>query len=439
MPKIENWIIDKVKDAANIVDVVGEFVDLRKAGVNYTGLCPFHADKTDGNFIVRPKGAKNFGNTYHCFVCMKQGEGGGPVDFLMQHCQMSFADAIRWLGKKYSIEVDNVPVNYTPPPPKPVPPPPPTLEIPRGMVSDTMRKYGNVLTTWLESLPWTDQQRQRLKATLWMYCIGSWPDGRVVFWEIDHEGHPRAAKIMRYGTNGKRDKTVHPGWIYNQDGYRQKLKPDEHTIVKPLFGSHLLKRYPDATVNVVESEKTALIMANFYGQPEQQLWLACGGLKHLSLDAMQPLIDQGRTVWLWPDNDGREAWQELADKLGSDKVNVYTKFFDTCWREEDGPTADCADIIIRMMYHPDHKPIERQVEKPTTPLKVEPFVDAFKDEPFLDQIELIDPRVRKWRDILRHAYPGKKHRMPTTDIEGVSTIGEILQDHPLLNQLISND
>ena len=202
---------------------------------------------------------------------------------------------------------------------------------------------------WLWMLPWSEQQRARLAETLWTYCVGGWRDGRVVFWGIDHEGVPRAAKLMRYVEDGHRDKTQHPGWIYNQEGCREVCDPDNHTIVKPLFGAHLLKRYPDAIVNIVESEKTALIMANFYGQLDRQLWIACGGLKHLHLDSMQPLIDMGRTVWLWPDKDGVDEWQKLADKLGSDRVNIYTKFFETCWREEDGPKADAADITIRMM------------------------------------------------------------------------------------------
>ena len=54
MPKIPDDVVKRVIDRAKIEDVVGDFVDLRKAGVNLTGLCPFHDDKTDGNFIVRP-------------------------------------------------------------------------------------------------------------------------------------------------------------------------------------------------------------------------------------------------------------------------------------------------------------------------------------------------------------------------------------------------
>ena len=83
-------------DATNIVDVVGEFVTLRKAGVNYKGLCPFHDDTTP-SFMVSP--AKQI---CHCFAC---GEGGNAVNFLMKHEQITYPEALRWLAKKYNIEI----------------------------------------------------------------------------------------------------------------------------------------------------------------------------------------------------------------------------------------------------------------------------------------------------------------------------------------------
>ena len=395
MAKIEQYIIDKVIETADIVDVVGDFVTLRKAGVNRTGICPFHDDKHDGNFIVRPKGIKNGGNTYRCFVCDAKGDS---VKFLMEHERLSFPDAIRWLGKKYNIEVDDVPLNYTPPPPRPTPPPPPTLEIPRSWVKRTMEMAGdrNLFCYWLSQLPWSENQRKRLNDTLWMYCVGGWRDGRVVFWQIDADGVPRAAKLMKYLTDGHRDKEAHPGWIYNQDGCRQKLFPDNCTIEKPLFGAHLLKRYPQAIVNLVESEKTALIMANYYGDPDRQLWLACGGLKHLRLEAMQPLIDQGRTVWLWPDKDGVKEWQDVAEKLGSEKVQVYSRFFETCWKPEDGEKADAADITIRMMRTGEGP---REVEEEEVAMESQHTELIWNsNEPFLDPDEAADPRVREWRE-----------------------------------------
>ena len=420
MPKIPDEIIRRIQDIAKIEDVVGDFVTLRKAGVNLTGLCPFHDDQHDGNFIVRPSTlsqGRPGRNSYKCFVC---GAKGGPVNFLMDAEKMSFPDAIRYIGKKYCIEVDNVPLNWTPPPPKPVPPPPPPLELPRSWVKKTMKvDYNqNIFTYWFALLPWNDAQRTMVRDTLWQYCVGGWRDGRVVFWMIDSEGVPRAAKLMRFQHDDHRwifrDKSEHPGWIYNQDGCRQACKPDDHTILKPLFGSHLLRRYPDAAVNIVESEKTALIMANYYGISDRQLWLACGGLKHLQIESMQPLIDQGRKVWLWPDKDGVEEWQEVADKLGSENVQVYTKFFDACWVPEDGDKADAADIAIRMLRHPDFKPryVEDKATEKHEPVKVGDIITQVvtSDEPFIDPIEMADPRVRMWREILRQRYNFNKSR-----------------------------
>ena len=93
---IDQPTIDRILDAANIVDVVSEFVTLRKRGVNYVGLCPFHDDKTP-SFYVSP--AKNI---CKCFAC---GEGGTAVHFIMKHEQLSYFDALRYLAKKYNIEI----------------------------------------------------------------------------------------------------------------------------------------------------------------------------------------------------------------------------------------------------------------------------------------------------------------------------------------------
>jgi len=93
---IDKATIDRIMDAANIVDVVSEFVTLRKAGVNYKGLCPFHDEKTP-SFVVSP--AKGY---CHCFSC---GKGGNVVGFIMEHEQMTYPEALRWLAHKYNIEI----------------------------------------------------------------------------------------------------------------------------------------------------------------------------------------------------------------------------------------------------------------------------------------------------------------------------------------------
>ena len=93
---IDRATVDKIMDAVNIVDVVGEFVSLRKSGVNYKGLCPFHDDKTP-SFMVSP--ARQI---CKCFSC---GAGGNAVNFLMKHEQITYPEALRWLAKKYNIEI----------------------------------------------------------------------------------------------------------------------------------------------------------------------------------------------------------------------------------------------------------------------------------------------------------------------------------------------
>ena len=93
---IDRATVDKIINAAQIVDVVSEFVTLRKSGVNYKGLCPFHDDRNP-SFMVSP--AKNI---CHCFVC---GKGGTPAGFLMEHEQITYPEALRWLARKYNIEI----------------------------------------------------------------------------------------------------------------------------------------------------------------------------------------------------------------------------------------------------------------------------------------------------------------------------------------------
>lgn len=88
--------VDRILDAAQIVDVVGDFVDLKRRGANWTACCPFHNEKTPSFYVSPAKGI------YKCFGC---GKAGSAVDFVMEHESMTFPEAIRYLGQKYHIEV----------------------------------------------------------------------------------------------------------------------------------------------------------------------------------------------------------------------------------------------------------------------------------------------------------------------------------------------
>ena len=93
---IDRKTVEKIIDAADIVDVVSDFVNLRRRGANYIGLCPFHNEKTPSFSVSRAKGICK------CFSC---GKGGTAVNFIMEHEQMTYYEALKYLAKKYNIEV----------------------------------------------------------------------------------------------------------------------------------------------------------------------------------------------------------------------------------------------------------------------------------------------------------------------------------------------
>jgi DNA primase len=93
---IDPVTVDKIMNAAQILDVVSDFVTLKKRGVNYVGLCPFHEERTPSFSVSPAKGICK------CFSC---GKGGNAVNFIMEHEQLSYYEALKYLAKKYNIEV----------------------------------------------------------------------------------------------------------------------------------------------------------------------------------------------------------------------------------------------------------------------------------------------------------------------------------------------
>jgi len=93
---IDQGTVQQILDVAEIVDVVGDFVTLKRRGTNFIGLCPFHNEKTPSFSVSSSKGI------YKCFGC---GKGGSSVNFVMEHEHLSYVEALRWLAKKYNIEI----------------------------------------------------------------------------------------------------------------------------------------------------------------------------------------------------------------------------------------------------------------------------------------------------------------------------------------------
>lgn len=359
---MDKIIEQKIKDAASVVDVIGDFYELKKKGVNYQCLCPFHNDRHMGSFVVSPRK-----NTYSCYSC---GAHGDAIEFLMMKQGLTYPDALRWLAKKYSIvipddahdewsdrlnsiiekakqaearrleNIQQVKTLYLP------------LETPAELMKNT---GSSNLVRWLYSLPWNDEQRGRLPKMIRNYAVGVSRDGLTVFWQIDEQARVHTGKMMRYKPDGHRDKDSD----YNFDWVHSKLfrqgiyNQEEYDYETCLFGQHLLPFCPDAQIHLVESEKTALIMATYYGNMSRNLWLATGGLQFFDRKHIQVLIDQGRDIVVYPDKDGSWIWSDrtlqLCKETGYSKLKVNPTFVSSHWRAGDGQKADIADIVIREM------------------------------------------------------------------------------------------
>ncbi|MBR1517490.1 MAG: DNA primase [Bacteroidales bacterium] len=98
---IDKQTVDRIMETAQIVDVIGEFVSLKKRGANHIGCCPFHNEKTPSFYVSASKGI------YKCFGC---GESGNVAGFLMKHEHYSYPEALKWLAKKYNIPVEDEPL-----------------------------------------------------------------------------------------------------------------------------------------------------------------------------------------------------------------------------------------------------------------------------------------------------------------------------------------
>ena len=370
MPGIDKRTIDKVLAAAKIEEVIGDFdnIKLKKKGVRYLGYCPFHDDRHVGSFVVYPK--------KQCFKCFSCGAKGGVVEFLKMHEHLSFPDAIRWLGKKYNIETDMTDFNYTPPPARPAPPPLDLLVLPKYLMAGTITAQAienDNLVRWIRTgIRWDTIQRKRVEEMLGLYCVGHGKHGHTIFWQIDEQGMLRTGKMMKYREDGHRDKEAkwNFDWIHatlsrHWDAERHEMTdeppypfpklydPSRQEAQITFFGYHLLNHWKrkdiDQTVCIVESEKTALLMAIAYGNHAKQVWIACGGLEMLTRERLQPIIDQRRRIILYPDRDGIKKWQQKAEQLHYDRLTIDTTPVTKWWKPEDGEKADIADVVVRMI------------------------------------------------------------------------------------------
>lgn len=195
---------------------------------------------------------------------------------------------------------------WIPPPPAPVLP---GYRMNRSDVAATMRcQERNNLLKYLS----TGLDPEHVKRTAREYCVGTWIEpgkleGAAVFWQVDRTGEVRTAKVVQYDPQtGHRVKGAQH-WTHALAGGT----PAGFRLDQCLFGEHLLDKYPDAPVGIVEAEKTALISRL---RVPSVLWVATGGLEELKVGKLLPLA--GRNVTLWPDlGEGFAKWSAKARDL----------------------------------------------------------------------------------------------------------------------------
>ncbi len=164
------------------------------------------------------------------------------------------------------------------------------------------------------------------------YLLGATRWGDVIFWQIDKEGRLRTGHIMHYDSNGHRQ--GYQGWVHARL-VRQKRLTEQFRLRQCLFGEHLLARTPDAHVCIVESEKTALLLAAC--QP-QYLWLATAGSGGLSPEKLACL--RGRRVTVFPDSGCYEKWNSQMQHTVDIDYNVSDCL------EGYPPNTDLADLLL---------------------------------------------------------------------------------------------
>lgn len=200
--------------------------------------------------------------------------------------------------------------------------------IPIAYVKET-HKPNSTFVLWLCKL--FKDQKPKVKEVYDKYMLGRYGK-KVIFWQIDTDGKVHDGKIMDYGNDGHRQ--GNPNWIVNlmrKDG----ALPVDFVSVKCLFGEHLLKDHPEATVFVVESEKTAIICSIVF---PQFVWLATGGCQALNINVVKPL--KGRRVVICPDSGQLEHWRNIMKQT----EGIDYSFLDI---EEEETNSDIADLLLR--------------------------------------------------------------------------------------------
>ena len=318
--------IEKIKENQDIVIIIEKYVNLKRAGNIFKGLCPFHDENTP-SFVV--SAAKQ---SYKCFGC---GAGGDVISFIQRIHYIPFVEAIKKLDFSFEIsddwkKSDAYKTKYIP-----------KIELISFIDFDIFNKSlnnydNNNFTVYLNN----KFGKNVSESLISKYHIGTSKRflNSTIFWQIDAQERIRTGKIMQYDANTlkrvKEPKTC-IGWVHSNI-------PNFH-LQQCFFGEHLLStELKTKTVCICESEKSAIVGTAFY--PEY-IWLASG-----SKDALKSKIWvlRGRTVILYPDAQAYLDWLDIAnDWKGIINISVSSLIEENATDEEYDQKVDLADYLLK--------------------------------------------------------------------------------------------
>ena len=343
---IPDHIQKVIKDRAEIAEVVGHFLSLRKTGSRLKTLCPFHDEKTPSFHVTPSKGI------FKCFGC---GKGGDGIHFLMEHERMSYPDALTWLANFYHIPVDGgngLSLNQASRRAEPLPKLP---KLPPSFMDDltfqrSLSGYdSNNLVQWLCQRLGRGVVMEAVQA----YHIGTAKNGGTIFWQVNIEGRASTGHVILYPPDDhRRIKAVAPTWVHY---ILRMTDPEKYHWTKYWFGEHLLAKYPTRPIAIVESEKTALV-ASIYLAHLGFVWLSsCGNDGLNNRDKWKVL--KGREVVLYPDlsppeNKGQtpfQYWTAIASEMETCGLDVSVNDFLESQADEFERSQkwDLADFLLR--------------------------------------------------------------------------------------------
>ena len=326
-------------NAISISEVARRLGDqLKRVGSLYKTLCPWHADHTPSlTFYERTNE-----NRCHCFSCNK---GGSVIDYVMQHEHWDFHKACQWLSTEFSIASNH---HYATVPPLRKP----TYKksdkqvyayIPMEML-DKLVTTGNSLCQCLMAI----YPREAVEWLCQEYRIGCYEmnghDDWTVFPSIDDQGRVCNIKIQWYETDPASPRFGHSPkgmcyWLASIWQKEGRLPADANYTTGTMFGEHLLSRYPDSVVALVESPKNALFGALAF---PRMTWIAVGNKGMLKRDVLLPL--RGRDVLVIPDCDAIEDWTQVILTM-KDLANFTVSDFCRRQAPADQPKFDIADYL----------------------------------------------------------------------------------------------